>query len=116
MITGEISQWIVLIIVIGLVILLIKAGIKILNIVITALILLFCWYSFFTEEGAVRLSIVLTGHPVLAYTTKLTKMTGLSTEEVKYYKTDKDIVVNGQTREYMKCNTKWIIKVPVVEE
>lgn len=116
MVTSEITKWVMLIVVIGLVILLIKAGMKILNILITGLILLFCWYSFFTEEGAVRLSIVLTGHPVLAYTTKLTKMTGLSTEEVKYYKTDKDIVVNGETREYIKCNTKWIIKIPVVEE
>ena len=70
MLSAEITKWIVLILVIALVIFIIKAGMKILSILIMVVILGFCWVSFFTEEGAARLSIALMGKPVTAYTTK----------------------------------------------
>ena len=116
MITAEITKWIMLILVIGVVIFVIKAGMKILNILIMVLILGFCWFSFFTEEGAARLSIALYGHPVIAYTTKLEKQNNISTDEVTYYKTTKDVIVNGKKQEYIKCYTKWIVRIPSVGE
>lgn len=116
MITAEITKWIMLILVIGVVIFVIKAGMKILNILIMVLILGFCWFSFFTEEGAARLSIALYGHPVIAYTTELEKQENISTDEVTYYKTTKDVIVNGKKQEYIKCYTKWIVRIPSVGE
>ena len=116
MITAEITKWIMLILVIGVVIFVIKAGMKILNILIMVLILGFCWFSFFTEEGAARLSISLYGHPVIAYTTELEKQENISTDEVTYYKTTKDVIVNGKKQEYIKCYTKWIVRIPSVGE
>lgn len=116
MISAEITKWIMLILVIGAVIFVIKAGMKIINILIMVLILGFCWFSFFTEEGAARLSIVLTGHPIIAYTTDIEKQESISTNEVTYYKTSKDVIVNGQKQEYVKCYTKWIVRIPSVRE
>lgn len=116
MISAEITKWIMLILVIGVVIFVIKAGMKILNILIMVLILGFCWFSFFTEEGAARLSIVLMGKPITAYTTKLEKQEDISTNEVTYYKTTKDVIVNGKKQEYIKCYTKWIVRIPSVGE
>ena len=116
MITAEITKWIMLILVIGVVIFVIKAGMKILNILIMVLILGFCWFSFFTEEGAARLSIALYGHPVIAYTTELEKQENISTDEITYYKTTKDVIVNGKKQEYIKCYTKWIVRIPSVGE
>ena len=81
MIMADISKWIMLIIVIGVVIFVIKAGMKIINILIMVLLLAFCWYTFFTEEGAARLSIVFTGHPIIAYTTNLDKQESISNED-----------------------------------
>ena len=115
MITAEISKWIGLILVIGIVIFIIKAGMKILNIVITVAILAFCWFSFFAEEGAARLSIALAGKPRTAYTTKLEKQEDTSTKETTYFKSSKDIIVNGEKLEYAKCYTKWIIRIPHVK-
>lgn len=114
MISAEITKWIMLILVIGAVIFVIKAGMKIINILVMVLVLGFCWFSFFTEEGAARLSIVLTGHPIIAYTTGMEKQDSLSTNEVTYYKTSKDVIVNGQKQEYVKCYTKWIVRIPSV--
>lgn len=116
MLSAEITKWIVLILVIALVIFIIKAGMKILSILIMVAILGFCWVSFFTEEGAARLSIALMGKPVTAYTTKLEKQEGMSNENETYYKSSKDIVVNGQKKEYIKCYTKWIVRIPSVGE
>lgn len=116
MVSAEITKWIMLILVIGVVIFVIKAGMKILNILIMVLILGFCWFSFFTEEGAARLSIALYGHPVIAYTTELEKQENISTDEVTYYKTTKDVIVNGKKQEYIKCYTKWIVRIPSVGE
>ena len=116
MVSAEITKWIMLILVIGVVIFVIKAGMKILNILIMILILGFCWFSFFTEEGAARLSIVLMGKPITAYTTKLEKQNNISTDEVTYYKTTKDVIVNGKKQEYIKCYTKWIVRIPSVGE
>lgn len=116
MISAEITKWIMLILVIGVVIFVIKAGMKILNILIMVLILGFCWFSFFTEEGAARLSIVLMGKPITAYTTELEKQENISTDEITYYKTTKDIIVNGKKQEYIKCYTKWIVRIPSVGE
>ena len=59
MVSAEITKWIMLILVIGVVIFVIKAGMKILNILIMILILGFCWFSFFTEEGAARHYMVI---------------------------------------------------------
>ncbi len=114
MISAEITKWIMLILVIGAVIFVIKAGMKIINILIMVLILGFCWFSFFTEEGAARLSIALTGHPIIAYTTDMEKQDSLSTNEVTYYKTSKDVIVDGKRQEYVKCYTKWIVRIPNV--
>lgn len=116
MITAEITKWVVLILAIGAVILLIKAGMKILNILIMVLILGFCWFSFFTEEGAARLSIALSGHPIIAYTTGMEKQESISTDTTTYYKTTKDVIVDGKKQEYVKCYTKWIIRIPSVRE
>ena len=116
MITAEITKWVVLILAIGAVILLIKAGMKILNILIMVLILGFCWFSFFTEEGAARLSIALLGHPVIAYTTNMEKQKDISTNEISYFKSSKEIIVNGEKKEYAICYTKWIIRIPSVRE
>lgn len=116
MITAEITKWVVLILVVGLVIFVIKAGMKILNILIMVLVLAFCWFSFFTEEGAARLSIALMGKPITAYTTKLDKSESLSTKDTTYYTSSKEIIVNGKKQEYVKCYTKWIIRIPSVKE
>ena len=116
MISAEITKWIVLILVIGLVIFVIKAGMKILSILIMVAMLAFTWFSFFTEEGAARLSIALMGRPITAYTTKLQKQDSISTNDTTYYKSSKEIIVNGEKQEYVKCYTKWIIRIPSVKE
>lgn len=112
---AEISKWVILILAIGVVIFIIKAGMKIINIILTALLLLFCWFTFFTEEGAARLTIALKGKPITAYTTKLTRQDEMSSKDTTYFKSDKEIIVNGQKQEYVKCHTKWIIRIPSVE-
>ncbi len=113
---AELTKWVVLILVIGLVIFVIKAGMKIVNILIIVLILGFCWYSFFTEEGAARLSIAMAGKPLTAYTTGMEKQENISTDGVTYYKTTKDVIINGVKQEYAKCYTKWIVRLPAVRE
>ena len=116
MITAEITKWVVLILVIALVIFVIKAGMKILNILVMVAVLAFAWFSFFSEEGATRLSIALMGRPITAYTTKLEKVESLSTNSEAYYKSSKEIIVDGKKQEYVKCYTKWIIRIPSVKE
>ncbi len=113
---ADISKWIVLILAITLLVFVIKAGMKLINIIIMVIILGFCWFSFFTEEGAARLGIALNGHPIIAYTTKLDKQENISTEETTYFKSSKDVTVNGNTLEYVKCYTKWIVRIPCVGE
>lgn len=116
MISAEITKWLVLILAIGVVIFLIKAGMRIINILIMVLMLGFCWFSFFTEEGAARLSIALSGHPVIAYTTELNRQESMSNESTTYYTSSKDVIVEGQKQEYIKCYTKWIVRLPSVGE
>lgn len=116
MIMADFSKWIMLIIVIGVVIFVIKAGMKIINILIMVLMLAFVWYSFFTEEGCARLSIALSGHPVIAYTTNLEKQENISTDDTTYYVSSKDVIVDGKKQEYVKCYTKWIIRIPSISE
>ena len=116
MMMAEISKWIVLIILIGLVILVIKAGMRIVNILIMVLLLMYCWCSFFTEEGAARLSIALTGHPIIAYTTSLERQDSISTSDTTYFTSSKDVMFEGKKLEYVKCHTKWIIRIPSVGE
>lgn len=116
MIMADFSKWIMLIIVIGVVIFVIKAGMKIINILIMVLMLVFVWYSFFTEEGCARLSIALSGHPVIAYTTNLEKQENISTDDTTYYVSSKDVIVDGKKQEYVKCYTKWIIRIPSIRE
>ena len=94
MVLADISKWIILILIITAVVFVIKAGMKIINILIMVLVLGFCWYSFFTEEGAARLSIALSGHPIIAYTTGMEKQESISTDTTTYYKTTKDVVVD----------------------
>lgn len=113
MLLADISKWIVLILIIGLVIFVIKVGTKIINIIIMALVLAFCWYSFFTEEGCARLSVVLKGHPIVAYTTELERVQSKKTDE-SVYKIKKEITT-GKKIEYAKCYTKWIVRIPSVE-
>lgn len=115
MVLADVSKWIMLIVVIGVVIFIIKAGMKIINILIMILLLVFCWYSFFTEEGAARLSIVFTGHPVIAYTTSLDKQEDISNDEVTYFTSSKDVVVNEEKLQYVKCYTKWIVRLPSID-
>ncbi len=112
----DISKWIILILLVGIVIFVIKAGMKILNILVMVLLLAFCWYSFFTEEGAARLSIVFTGHPIIAYTTNLDKQDNISNEDTTYYVSSKDVIVKEKKLEYIKCHTKWIVRLPDVLE
>ena len=69
---------------------------------------------FFFYRG--RSSKALYGHPVIAYTTELEKQENISTDEVTYYKTTKDVIVNGKKQEYIKCYTKWIVRIPSVGE
>lgn len=116
MVIADFSKWIMLIIVIGVVIFVIKAGMKIINILIMVLMLAFVWYSFFTEEGCARLSIALSGHPVIAYTTNLEKQENISTDYTTYYVSSKDVIVDGKKQEYVKCYTKWIIRIPSIRE
>lgn len=116
MIMADFSKWIMLIIVIGVIIFVIKAGMKIINILIMVLMLAFVWYSFFTEEGCARLSIALSGHPVIAYTTNLEKQENISTDDTTYYVSSKDVIVDGKKQEYVKCYTKWIIRIPSIRE
>ena len=113
---ADFSKWIMLIIVIEVVIFVIKAGMKIINILIMVLMLAFVWYSFFTEEGCARLSIALSGHPVIAYTTNLEKQENISTDDTTYYVSSKDVIVDGKKQEYVKCYTKWIIRIPSIRE
>lgn len=110
----DVSKWIVLILIIGAVIFIIKAGTKIVNIIITALILAFCWYSFFTEEGCARLSIALSGHPIIAYTTSLQKEDNISNNNETYFTSSKDVVVKNEKQKYIKCYTKWIVRIPSI--
>ena len=112
MIMADISKWIMLIVVIGIVVLLVKAGIKIINILIMVAVLAFCWFTFFTEVGAARLTIAIKGHPIIAYTTNLERQDNMSNNEVTYFRPDKEVIVNGQKQEYVKCYTKWIIRIP----
>ncbi len=116
MISAEITKWIVLILAIGVVIFVIKAGMKILSILIMVALLGFAWFSFFTEEGAARLSIALIGRPLTAYTTKLVKQDSISTKDTTYYTSSKKIIVDGKKQEYVRCYTKWIIRIPSVKE
>ena len=116
MVMADFSKWIMLIIVIGVIIFVIKAGMKIINILIMVLMLAFVWYSFFTEEGCARLSIALSGHPVIAYTTNLEKQENISTDDTTYYVSSKDVIVDGKKQEYVKCYTKWIIRIPSIRE
>ena len=107
---SEFSKWVILIIIVIIVIFIIKAGVKIINILITALILGFAWFSFFTDSGAARLSILLKGNIIEAYTTNLTKDEKLSNDKVVYFKSSKPI-----KDKYAKCNKMWIVRIPVVE-
>ena len=116
MVLADISKWIILILIITAVVFVIKAGMKIINILIMVLILGFCWFSFFTEEGAARLSIALSGHPIIAYTTGMEKQESISTDTTTYYKTTKAVIVDGKKQDYVKCYTKWIIRIPSVRE
>lgn len=116
MVLADVSKWIMLIIVIGVVIFVIKAGMKIINILIMVLLLGFCWYSFFTEEGAARLSIVFTGHPIIAYTTNLDKQEDISNDETSYFISSKDVIVKEEKLEYVECHTKWIVRLPNIEQ
>lgn len=112
---SNLSNWITLIIVILIIVFIIKIGAKLINVIITGLILFFCWFSFFTEVGAARLSILLTGHPIVAYTTSLERMDEMSEGEVSYFKSSKDVIVAGKKIEYVKCNKMWIVRIPNVE-
>lgn len=113
---ADVSKWIMLILIIVAVMFVIKAGMRIINILIMVLILGFCWFSFFTEEGAARLSIMLSGHPIIAYTTDLDKQEEISNDNETYFTSSKDVVVNGEKKQYIKCYTKWIVRIPSVGE
>ena len=111
----DFSKWITLLIVIAIIVVVVKIGAKLINIIITGLLLFFCWFSFFTEVGAARLSILLTGHPIIAYTTSLDRVEELSDDNVTYFKSSKDVIVAGKELEYVKCNKMWIVRIPYVE-
>lgn len=114
MLSADITKWIMLILIISVVIFLIKAGLKIFNILIMILILMFCWFSFFNEEGAARLSIALSGHPIIAYTTNLERQDDISTNDTTYFISSKNVTFEGKNLQYIKCYTKWIIRIPSV--
>lgn len=59
------------------------------------ILLTFFGYTYFTDHGATRLSILLTGHPIKAYTTSIIKEE--RSEDARYYSpTDKIIGTSGQ--------------------
>lgn len=93
-----------------------KQGIKILNIIVMVLLLIFCWFTFFTEKGSVRFAIALRGHPVIAYTTDVTKDDSKTYSNFTYYKSSKDVVIDNKVISYIKCETKWIIRISSIEE
>ena len=107
---SNIVDIIVLILIIGIVIFIIKAGMKLFHIIIMILLLAFAWFTFFTDEGAARLSILIKGHPVIAYTTKLTKYENKSNDKIIYFTSSKPL-----EEKYAKCNKEWIVRLPVVE-
>ena len=111
----ELSKWIVLAIIIVAIIFIIKAGTKIINIIITALLLAFAWFSFFTEIGAVRLALALKGHPIIAYTTSLEKDEKKSTETKAYYKVTNSELAKTKKIEYTSCDMYWIVKIPNID-
>lgn len=111
---AELSKWVTLVLAVSVIIILVKAGMKILNILVMILLLGFVWVSFFTETGAARLSIALSGHPIIAYTTTLEKVDDISNNEVSYFRSSKDVIVDGKKLDYVKCYTKWIVRIPSV--
>ena len=113
---AEISKWIVLAIIIVIVIFIIKAGSKIINIVITALVLAFVWFSFFTEIGSARLALALKGHPIVAYTTQLIKDESKSKDNITYYKISDEVKSGNKKIEYTSCETFWIVRIPNLED
>lgn len=116
MIFADISKWIMLVLIVIVAIFIIKAGLKIINILITIFALIFIWFSFFTEVGSTRLTIMLKGHPIIAYTTSLEKQDDISTNEVVYFKSSKDVIVKGEKLKYIKSYTKWIVRLPGIDD
>lgn len=93
-----------------LIVIIIKVGKRVASILIMVLVLAFAWFSFFTDQGAARLSILISGHPIIAYTTHLEKQESISNDNVIYYKSSKPF-----NRPYAKCNKLWFVRIPVVE-
>lgn len=112
MIAANISKWITLILIIGAVIFVIKAGMKIINILVMIFLLVFIWFSFFTEEGCARLTLALNAHPVIAYTTSLEKIESKSNDDITYFRTSKEVSLKGEEPNQVKCYTKWIVRLP----
>ena len=112
---AEISKWLVLAIIVIVVIFIIKTGTKIINIIITVLLLAFVWFSFFTEVGAARLSLALKGHPIIAYTAKVEKDETMSKDNITYYRVIDATDSKGNKIESTSCETFWIVRIPVVE-
>lgn len=107
---SHISDWIILLVLIIILVLVIKAGVKLVNIIIMVIVLGFAWFSFFTDIGSARLSILLSGHPIIAYTTHLEKDNSVSTDSIIYFKSSKKI-----NTKYAACNKLWIVRIPVVK-
>ncbi|MEG2351426.1 MAG: hypothetical protein RSA10_01700 [Bacilli bacterium] len=100
-----------IILIIFLAIFIFKTGKKLFNIFLMVIILLFSWFSFFTVTGSVRLAIALTGHPIAAYTTKLTENELMREKNARYFLPDQDIKVTSGSMGYIRCETKWIISL-----
>ena len=111
----NISKWIILAVLVAIIILFIififKTGKKLINVAIMIIILLFCWYSFFTIEGSVRFTIALMGHPIKAYTTGLEENKSMQANNVRYFMPTDNISVTSGRMGYIKCETHWIVSI-----
>ena len=112
----EVSKWVVLALIIIVAIFIIKAGLKIINIIIIVALLGFVWFSFFTEIGCVRLTIALYGHPIIGYTTKLERQDNMSNEKEIYYKPETQVIVNNKVKQYIKIGCNGLVRIPIIEE
>ena len=72
----------------------------------------FCMVFIFYRRRLCKAFCSFIWHPLIAYTTGMERQDDISTNDTTYYKTTKDVVINGKKQEYVKCYTKWIIRIP----
>lgn len=96
-----ISFFIIILLVMAFLIYTIVTKFKIATFLIIIILFIFFCYSFYTYDGAVRLSLFLMGYPKEAYTTKLTLKE--KTEEYFYYYPESNIQVESGRMGLIRC-------------